>query len=444
MKLHEVMRLHEPCRIAVVGAGGKTSTIWRLAESIPGKVVITTTTHLGMDQILKAEQNLFISAVDEINKIDWRNTPRIISITGPVIDGHRIVGLSPEQSNQLYKSSLTHKFSVLIEADGARMLPLKAPGEHEPVIPAWVDTVITVAGMSPLGKPLDEKNVFRVKEFSQLSGIQEGGKINAEGISKVLCSPNGGLKGIPENARRILVLNQSENLKLHSEIMRIANMCRDVYDQVLITSVGYQQAEPIIYARVERLAAVILAAGGSTRMDGQSKPLVEFQGITLIRRAVNMATQAGLSPVIVVTGYRSDQVVSSLDGLDVEVVENMDWETGQSTSVRAGIRQLGDRCGAAIFMLVDQPFVSVELLEALIKQYQTIFAPIIAPMVDDKRSNPVLFDRVTFDELSELEGDTGGRAILGHFDHTWLPWLDKRILMDIDTPEDLERCKNAS
>ena len=95
-------------------------------------------------------------------------------------------------------------------------------------------------------------------------------------------------------------------------------------------------------------------------------------------------------------------------------------------------------------MLVDQPFVSTELLEKLKDQHLTNMVPIIAPMVDDQRSNPVLFDRMTFDELLLLEGDTGGRAIMGHFEHTWLPWLDSRILMDIDTPEDLERCIHAA
>ena len=216
------------------------------------------------------------------------------------------------------------------------------------------------------------------------------------------------------------------------------------YDQVLITSLDLTQPEPLIYARVESVAAIILAAGGAARMNGRSKPLLQFQGETLVRRAVRTAIQAGLSPVIVVTGYRSDDVVQSLDGLDSEVVENPDWETGQSSSIRAGIQQLGSRCGAAIFMLVDQPFASWELLEALMEQHQKTLSPIIAPMVDDKRSNPVLFDRVTFEELSTIKGDTGGRAIMGHFEHSWLPWLDQRILLDIDTPEDLERCKNAA
>ena len=444
MKLHDVMRLHEPCRVAVVGAGGKTSTIWRLAESFAQKVVITTTTHLGLDQIDKAKQKYFITSIVDLERIDWGNLPKIVSITGPAIDGHRLGGLSPEYINFLYERSIEHHFSILIEADGARMLPLKAPAEHEPVIPELVDAVIVTAGMSALGKPLSEDTVFRPEVFGMLGNLKLGDTITDEALQTVLCHPKGGLKGIPENAKRILVLNQVEDVKMMPEIMRIANYCKDVYDQVHITSIGYQHVEPVIFARVESMAAIILAAGGSSRMEGKPKPLVEFLGETLIERAVKTAADAGFNPVIVVTGYQSELVIPKLAGMNIEVVENSEWNTGQSSSIRAGLKQLGDRSGAAIFMLVDQPFVSLELLEKLKDQYITSMVPIIAPMVEDQRSNPVLFDRITFDELLLLEGDTGGRKIMGHFEHTWLPWLDSRILMDIDSPEDLERCIHAA
>jgi molybdenum cofactor cytidylyltransferase len=443
MKLHDVMRLYEPCRVAVVGAGGKTSTILRLAESFKQDVVITTTTHLGMDQIEKAEQKYFVSSIADLEQIDWGNLPRIVSITGPAIDGHRLGGLSPENINFLYERSIEHHFSILIEADGSRMLPLKAPAEHEPVIPEWVDAVIVLAGISALGKPLSSDTVFRPELFGKLGMLKEGEVITVEGLERVLCHPKGGLKGIPEKAKRILVLNQAEDVKMLPEVMRIANNCKDIYNQVLITAVGYQHLEPVVLARVEHVAAIILAAGGSSRMEGKPKPLVEFQGETLIERAVKTAANAGFNPVIVVTGYKSDLVISKLAGMNIEIVENSEWNTGQSSSIQAGLRKLGGRCGATFFMLVDQPFVSVELLEKLKNQLMSSMIPIIAPMVDDLRSNPALFDRITFDELSLLEGDTGGRVIMGHFEHAWLPWLDKRLLMDIDTPEDLEKCIHA-
>ena len=341
MNLHEIMRLHEPCRVAVVGAGGKTSTIWRLTESFTQNVVITTTTHLGLDQIEKANQKYFVTSIVDLEQIDWGNLPHMVSITGPAIDGHRLDGLSSENINFLYERSIEHQFSILIEADGSRMLPLKAPALHEPVIPEWVDAVIVLAGMSALGKPLSSDAVFRPEVFGKLGRLKEGEVISVEGLKRVLCHPKGGLKGIPEKAKRILVLNQAEDVKMLFNIMRIANYCKNVYDQVFITSIGYQHVEPVVFARVEQVAAIILAAGGSSRMDGKPKPLVEFLGEPLINRAVKTATNAGLKPVVVVTGYQSDLVISKLAGMHIETVENSKWKSGQSSSIRAGLRKLG-------------------------------------------------------------------------------------------------------
>ncbi len=139
MKFHEVLRLKEPCRVAVVGAGGKTSTILRLAESLPGKVVITTTTHIGLDQIKEVGNSIFIEESDELFNFDWLNLEKVSSITGPSLDGDRLTSLSEVQLYALYSASKKYEFSILIEADGARMLSLKAPGANEPVIPGgWI------------------------------------------------------------------------------------------------------------------------------------------------------------------------------------------------------------------------------------------------------------------------------------------------------------------
>ena len=430
--------------MAIVGAGGKTSTLRRLAESLGGKVVITTSTHMGMDQIETADKKIFLRDTEELLDVEWGNEERICSITSPPIDGHRLSGLTEDQLSKLYELSVRRGFSILIEADGAKMLPLKAPAEHEPVIPEWVDAVVVVAGMSALGKHLNAETVFRPELFGSLACMAQDEIITGDRLAKALSDPCGSLKNIPPKARRILCLNQAENLKMHPEIMRVANYCKEFYDQIIICSLGYPRVTPEIYARIEKTAAIILAAGGSTRMNGVAKPLVEFGGVTLLGRAILTAKQSELSPVIVVVGYQSDRVTKTIPDNNVEIVVNDGWEKGQSTSIKAGLRKLADRSGAAIFMLVDQPFVSAALIERLRNFHMTTMTHIVAPIVDDIRSNPVLFDRVTFGKLLGLEGDTGGRAIMGHFSHQWIPWLDKRLLMDIDTPEDLVRCMNES
>jgi CTP:molybdopterin cytidylyltransferase MocA len=103
--------------------------------------------------------------------------------------------------------------------------------------------------------------------------------------------------------------------------------------------------------------------------------------------------------------------------------------------------------GAAIFLLADQPQIPAEVLRALVESHAQNLPTILAPLVlEEKRTNPVLFDRVAFPDLLALTGDIGGRAIFNKHRVEYLPWHDDILLMDVDTPEDYERLKglNAS
>ncbi len=186
------------------------------------------------------------------------------------------------------------------------------------------------------------------------------------------------------------------------------------------------------------VAAVILAAGAASRM-GQPKLLLPWNGEPLICHAARTALAAGLAPVVVVTGAGASAVQTALQSLAVQFVYNQDWETGQSTSVRAGLNALPSQVQAVLFMLGDQPYVSAELIKKLVKTYSVARPAILAPFVGEKRSNPVLFDRSTFDVLSRLQGDAGARSIFAQYPPQAMQWPDGRLLLDIDTPQDYQR-----
>jgi molybdenum cofactor cytidylyltransferase len=149
--------------------------------------------------------------------------------------------------------------------------------------------------------------------------------------------------------------------------------------------------------------------------------------------------EAGLSPVLVVAGAYAAQVQAAIEDLPVTLVYNPDWESGQSASLAAGLRVLPPATGAALFLLVDQPHVPATLARSLAALHAETLAPIVAPLVDGKRGNPVLFDRQTFSDLMDLHGDIGGRALFARYPVNWLPWHDASLLLDIDRPEDYER-----
>ncbi len=186
------------------------------------------------------------------------------------------------------------------------------------------------------------------------------------------------------------------------------------------------------------VAAVILAAGAASRM-GQPKLLLPWKGEALIRHAARTAIQAGLDPVVVVTGAASDDMQTALSGLALKLVFNPDWQAGQSTSVRIGIQSLPAQARAVIFLLGDQPYVSADLLKGLVRAYIDTQPLILAPFVAEKRANPVLFDRAVFGEMLALQGDAGARTIFAQHPPTPLPWPDERLLFDVDTPEDYQR-----
>ncbi len=185
-------------------------------------------------------------------------------------------------------------------------------------------------------------------------------------------------------------------------------------------------------------AGIILAAGGSSRM-GRPKLLLPWRGKPLIWYVVNTALEAGLFPVLVVTGANGGEIQSALLDLNVMFIDNPDWQQGQSTSVRTGVLALPHETPAALFLLGDQPQIPKELVVALVKAHIHSGAAVVAPLIAGRRANPVLFDRVVFPDLLNLIGDAGARQILSQYPPQVVPWDDEKLLLDIDTAEDYQR-----
>lgn len=193
------------------------------------------------------------------------------------------------------------------------------------------------------------------------------------------------------------------------------------------------------YTRRERIAGVILAAGPATRF-GTSKQLLDYHGQSFIRQVAQTALNAGLSPVIIVTGAYADEVASVIQDLPVLTIRNQAWAQGQSTSIRAGIAALtGKSVGGAVLLNVDQPQVTVHVIGALMERHSAEGAAIIAPLAADRRTHPILFDRDTFPDLLSLTGDVSGRAIFTNYKVEYVPWHDESLLFDVDTADDYRK-----
>jgi molybdenum cofactor cytidylyltransferase len=441
MKLKRALGLEGGEAVAFVGAGGKTSAMFELAGELKAPVFLTTTTHLGAWQADLADQHHLMTSASELKHIDFNNAKTVL-LTGPVSADQRLSGMDPSILAAIYQHCRTQGYALLIEADGARQRPLKAPAAYEPVIPTWVDQVVVMSGLGGLGKALNSDSVHRPEIFAQLAGLGLGEEICVTHLAQVLGSPSGGLKGIPVGASQVLFLNQAEGEIRMALGARLDNVLVDVFDRVLIGSLQQAHDDGPIFSAHSRTAGIILAAGGSERL-GQPKQLLDWCGVPFVRQVAQTALSAGLDPLIVVTGSDRVAVEGALSDLPVRCVHNPGWADGQSSSMRVGLASLPKRCDRVIFLLSDQPQVSPLLIRGLIERHNQQRAPITAPMMRERKGNPVLFSNETFEVLQVVSGDKGGRAAFNKFKVDTLPWIDDRALLDVDQLSDFDQLTRA-
>jgi molybdenum cofactor cytidylyltransferase len=192
-----------------------------------------------------------------------------------------------------------------------------------------------------------------------------------------------------------------------------------------------------------RIAAIVLAAGRSTRMGGPNKLLAEVGGKPLARIAAEEALASRADPVIVVTGHQRERIEQALAGLKLRFVHNPDFADGLSTSLKAGIAAVPADADGAIVCLGDMPQVRAALIDRMIAAFDPARgALVVVPTIEGKRGNPVLWSRRFFPELATLDGDVGARHLIATYGEalTEVP-ADAAALIDIDTPEALSALK---
>jgi molybdenum cofactor cytidylyltransferase len=193
-----------------------------------------------------------------------------------------------------------------------------------------------------------------------------------------------------------------------------------------------------------KVGGLLLAAGGSTRF-GSPKQLAEFEGKTLIRRAAEAACRSGCSIVVAVLGASADESRHQLSDLDLVTVENKDWQSGMSSSIRLGLSKLIElepQLDAVLITLMDQPEVTAPHLAAFISMFAELRPPLIAAEYSGTTGVPVLFSRVFFNELLQLKGDQGARSIIRARSDVQTISLDEAAI-DIDSVSDLETLERS-
>ncbi len=210
-----------PLVISIVGGGGKTTAMFMLAREIKAlgkKVLVTTTTNIGVPEPGQCDIFMLEGCTDP-GQLAAIPAATITCLGGGLIEGEicKVKSVDPAFIDELYAQNLFD--CILVEADGAKRKPIKAPADYEPVIPTSTTLVIGVIGLDSLGKEVSEENIHRCALFCACTGNKPGELIDRASIIQLILAEKGLFKGAPAASRKVVLLNKADTaeLRLHAE-----------------------------------------------------------------------------------------------------------------------------------------------------------------------------------------------------------------------------------
>lgn len=222
----------------VVGAGGKKSTLYALADRLE-RAIVTATVRIPPFE-------------DHVRRLEVTDRPRAVARSnetwplGLVPErerSDRYLGYDPATVDAL---ATLEAVSVLVKADGARTRWLKAPAENEPQLPSAADTVVPIASARVVGKPLMDEHVHRPERVAAITDLEVGDRITATDVATVLASDDGGCKGVPEEATVVPLINMADTPKLEATAREIAAEIHDRCDVPRVVVTRLLEEQPVV------------------------------------------------------------------------------------------------------------------------------------------------------------------------------------------------------
>jgi molybdenum cofactor cytidylyltransferase len=438
VRLHEAFGIQRGDVVAFIGAGGKTSTLVNLGHELAEmgwRVLATTTTNISADQLA-----ILPSALPpDANSQDISNAltnDRFVFLYDR-IKGGAVYGPEPSYIPRLMDA--VDSDVMLIEADAAGGLLLKAPFDDEPIIPPETSLVIPVVSLSALDKPLDDEHVYNVQAIIDRYGFPKGTRIRSPWIAQVLRDETLGLRGVPEKARTIAFLNQSTMTDFSRSRARIIARLALRTGRLESVVIGSARASQPVYEIQRPIGAVVLAAGLSSRM-GQPKVLLPWENDhTIIEHIVMQLIAARIDHIVVVTGHMAKAVKSVVKPLGAQAVYNRSYKSGEMlSSVKAGLRAMPGHIAATLLVLGDQPRIQPKVVYQVLTRYAETDAGLIAPSYKMRRGHPILIGRKYWTEMLNLPRSGSPREVIeNHADAINYVTVDTdSVLRDVDTPQD--------
>jgi len=438
VKLRQAFSVARGEVVAFVGAGGKTSALLGLGHELVDagwRVMATTTAHIAADQLDLVPQ-VIRAGMGTGALSDALNDSRFVFLYDSVRAG-QVYG--PSMAYITYLLDAVDSDVLLVEADTAAGLPLKAPAADEPYIPPETSLVVPVASLSVLGQDLDDAHVYNARAIVERYGFAEGTRVKSPWVAQVLRDETLGLRGVPERARVVALLNQvPAQGYLRGRARLIAQLILRS-PRVHGVAIGAVRGADPIHEVQRPVGAVVLAAGMSRRM-GQPKVLLPWAGQrAIIDHILEQLMLARVDPIVVVTGHRHTEVAARAAALGVPAVFNPHYAEGEMlSSLKAGLAALPPHAAAALVVLGDQPRIQPRVIGQVLMAYAEGQGAIVAPSYQMRRGHPLLIDRRFWPEILALPPDGSLRALLAAYaDEIGYVTVDTdSVLHDVDTPDD--------
>ncbi|WP_420629549.1 selenium cofactor biosynthesis protein YqeC [Candidatus Leptofilum sp.] len=427
--------------IAFVGGGGKTSLLFALGAALPGRRILTTTTRIFTVQMSQAQELIFATEGTEENEkkigaaLDRRGSCLVV---GEVV-GEKATGIPPQMADGwLARPDVDF---VLVEADGSRMRPIKAPAPHEPVIPAKTTLVVPVVGIDALDGRFSQ--VTHRPEIAEalLQYSVIGNQLSVNDVARLIVHPQGGLKGVPDRARVVPFINKVETAAQLTAARQIAHQLLQT-PRIERVVIGAVKSEKPVREVHQRVAAVILAAGEGKRMGQQTKQLLRWGSTTVLGQTVENVQGTAVHDHLIVTGHDAEAVRQVAQVAGIETLHNSNYATGEMlSSLQTAVRVLDESVTAVLVVLADQPMVEPATMDLLLAAYWQGLGDLIAPAFAGKRGNPVLIGRRYFAELLALPpGDAPRTLLRRHADKLHLVQVPTdSVLRDLDSPAQYQK-----
>jgi molybdenum cofactor cytidylyltransferase len=430
-------------------------------------------------------------AIDELNRIDEAVTFATLAAFKPVVEGEmiatvKIVPFAVAKGPRDAALAIAEKTKPIIRVAPYKvkkigvvstLLPGLAPKIVEKTVRVLKDRIApsgaTIVGerqvphdQAPLSKAIDEL----LREGSELVIVFGASAIadRRDVIPAALESVGGTIEhfGMPVDPGNLMLIGKARGISVIGAPGCARSPKENGFDWVLmrllaglpvarqdVTGMGVggllmeivtrpQPREKAVPEKGRQVAAVVLAAGRSTRMGAVNKMIAEIGGKPLVRIAAEQALASRASSVIVVTGHQRDRIEAALKGLNVRFANNPDYAEGLGTSRRAGIAAVPPEADGAVSLLGDMPHIDAKLIDRLIAAFDPEKgALVVVPTIEGRRGNPVIWARRFFPELMAVTGDVGARHIVARVAEAVaeVAVTDPAITVDVDTPEVLAK-----